>query len=201
MTLCSKLSLILPEQYLNQLPKYCHFADIEAREDPKLIRDLTLQRLEGSPEEVINMIKNCQIDSLTLTRIKYRAPWHILFGKVQKGTITVAGDSLHVMDPSIGQGGSAAIEDAVVLARCLAGELQPHQGADSDELKKRFEAAIDKYVRERMMRIMRLSTRAFLTGSMSATSSWIKRMVFRVLLTLFSGNNSLSLAQFDCGHL
>ncbi|PKU71773.1 Zeaxanthin epoxidase, chloroplastic [Dendrobium catenatum] len=175
--------------------------DIEAREDPKLIRDLTSQRLEGSPEEVIDMIKNCEINSLTLTRIRYRAPWHILFGKMQKGTTTLAGDSFHVMDPSIGQGGSAAIEDAVVLARCLAGELQHHQVADSGELKKRAEAAIAKYVRERMLRIMSLSTRAFLIGSMSATSSWIKRVIFCVLLVLLSGNNSLSHAQFDCGHL
>ncbi|XP_020595072.1 zeaxanthin epoxidase, chloroplastic-like [Phalaenopsis equestris] len=149
------------------------------------------------------MITNCETDTLTLTRIRYRAPWHILFGKMQKGTTTLAGDSLHVMDPSIGQGGSAAIEDAVVLARCLGRELQPHQIAACGcrELKRKAEAAINKYVRERRVRIMSLSMRAFLIGSMSATSSWVKRMVFGVLLVLMSGKNSHGHAHFDCGHL
>ncbi|KAF5734611.1 hypothetical protein HS088_TW15G00103 [Tripterygium wilfordii] len=64
----------------------------------------------------------------------------ILLSSIRKGrTVTVAGDAMHVMGPFIGQGGSAAIEDAIVLARCLAGR--------SHSMQKVGEA-MDEYVRE-----------------------------------------------------
>ncbi|KAH7849059.1 hypothetical protein Vadar_012359 [Vaccinium darrowii] len=40
--------------------------------------------------------------------------------KFRKGTVTIAGDAMHVMGPFLGQGGSAALEDTIVLARCLS---------------------------------------------------------------------------------
>ena len=35
------------------------------------------------------------------------------------GTVTLLGDAIHPMTPNLGQGGCMAIEDAVILARCL----------------------------------------------------------------------------------
>ena len=40
--------------------------------------------------------------------------WH-------RGRIVLLGDAAHAMEPNLGQGGSAALEDAVTLAVCLAG--------------------------------------------------------------------------------
>ncbi|MEK7814477.1 MAG: FAD-dependent monooxygenase, partial [Chloroflexota bacterium] len=39
-----------------------------------------------------------------------------------EGRVTLLGDAAHPMTPNLGQGACQAIEDAVVLARCLAGE-------------------------------------------------------------------------------
>ncbi|KAI3909919.1 hypothetical protein MKW98_012973 [Papaver atlanticum] len=73
-----------------------------------------------SQQNLLEIVKKCDLDSLTLTRIRYRTPWDILLGNFRKGTVIVAGDAMHIMGPFLGQGGSAALEDAVVLARNLA---------------------------------------------------------------------------------
>ena len=41
-----------------------------------------------------------------------------------RGPVTLLGDAAHPMTPNMGQGACAAIEDAVVLARCLAGDVR-----------------------------------------------------------------------------
>jgi len=40
-----------------------------------------------------------------------------------EGRVTLLGDAAHPMTPNLGQGACQAIEDAVVLARCLGGEI------------------------------------------------------------------------------
>ncbi len=47
---------------------------------------------------------------------------------VHGGRIALLGDAAHAMTPFLGQGASAAIEDAVVLGRCLAASEKPAQG-------------------------------------------------------------------------
>jgi 2-polyprenyl-6-methoxyphenol hydroxylase-like FAD-dependent oxidoreductase len=42
-----------------------------------------------------------------------------------KGAVTLLGDAAHPCTPNLGQGGCMALEDAVVLARCLGSGLPP----------------------------------------------------------------------------
>ncbi|MFI7436572.1 FAD-dependent monooxygenase [Micromonospora haikouensis] len=51
------------------------------------------------------------------------------------GAVTLLGDAAHPMLPSLGQGAAMAVEDAVVLARCLAG------ATDLPGALRRYEAA------------------------------------------------------------
>lgn len=44
-----------------------------------------------------------------------------------RGRVVLLGDAAHPMTPNLGQGGGQAVEDAVVLARCLAEEAQVPQ--------------------------------------------------------------------------
>ena len=76
--------------------------------------------MKGFPEGAVEMIQNCKLSFLHLTELKYRAPWDLVLNKFRKGTVTIAGDAMHATGPFIAQGGSASIEDALVLARCLA---------------------------------------------------------------------------------
>jgi 2-polyprenyl-6-methoxyphenol hydroxylase-like FAD-dependent oxidoreductase len=63
------------------------------------------------------MVRNSDPESLNVVNsIRYRPPWQVAFGTFHKGVVTVTGDAMHTMGPSIGQGGSLALEDAVVLA-------------------------------------------------------------------------------------
>jgi 2-polyprenyl-6-methoxyphenol hydroxylase-like FAD-dependent oxidoreductase len=40
--------------------------------------------------------------------------------------VVLLGDAAHPMTPNLGQGGGQAVEDAVVLARCLTSEADVH---------------------------------------------------------------------------
>ncbi|KAF8405637.1 hypothetical protein HHK36_007713 [Tetracentron sinense] len=171
--------------------------DSNVSKDLELIRQSTLESVQGFPEEMVGMIQSSELESLTLTRLRYRAPWDILLGSFRKGTVTVAGDAMHVMGPFLGQGGSAGLEDAVVLARCLAQELSMVGLMPEAE---RVGAALDRYVKERRMRVTWLSTQTYLTGMLLETSSLPMKLLIIVLLIVLFGN-SFGHTRYDCGHL
>ncbi|CAA3031118.1 monooxygenase 1-like [Olea europaea subsp. europaea] len=99
-------------------------SDERLTQDPEVIKRLTSSKASGFSSDVIEMIERAELDSVSLTRLRHRAPWDLLLTTFKKGTVTVAGDAMHVMGPFLGQGGSAALEDAVVLARCLAQKVR-----------------------------------------------------------------------------
>ncbi|XP_042494507.1 monooxygenase 1-like [Macadamia integrifolia] len=181
--------------------------DLRISKEAKLIRDSTVESIrEDYPADMIEMIRNCDLESLSLQRLRYRPPWEILLGNFSKGTVTVAGDAMHVMGPFVGQGGSSALEDAVVLARCLGREIGGSSSSKREEeveviiQAKRVRKAFDQYIKERTMRILRLSTESYLTGLLMQSSfSVMKFMILMLLLILFP--NFFSHTRYDCGLL
>ncbi|KAL4559641.1 hypothetical protein LXL04_031784 [Taraxacum kok-saghyz] len=140
--------------------------DERIKEDPEAIRHSTVALLSDYPEELKEMIEIADANSLSFTNLRYRAPWDLLTGTFCKGSVTVAGDAMHVMGPFLGQGGSAGLEDAVVLARNVS-----QMGLD------RVEEAFNLYVRERRMRVVWLSLQTFFTGMLLAASSRVKKVI------------------------
>jgi salicylate hydroxylase len=69
-----------------------------------------------------------------------------------EGPLALIGDAAHAMTPFFAQGGAMAIEDAAVLARCLAG------GRD-------VEAALRAYEAERKPRVVHVAEAATRTGA------------------------------------
>jgi 2-polyprenyl-6-methoxyphenol hydroxylase-like FAD-dependent oxidoreductase len=67
-----------------------------------------------------------------------------------KGRVVLVGDAAHATTPGIGQGAAQAIEDAVVLARCLA---------ERDDVPQAF-ADYEARRRPRAMRALKMSRRA-----------------------------------------
>lgn len=77
------------------------------------VNDL-MRSFQGAEPQVMRMLE--AIDSAFITGMYYRDPlphW-------TEGRITLMGDSAHAMVPYLAQGACQAIEDAWVLARCLA---------------------------------------------------------------------------------
>ncbi len=75
-----------------------------------------------------------------------------------RGRMTLLGDAAHAMTPGLGQGACAALEDAVVLARCLG---EGFEGGQSPA------AALRTYERRRRPRVARLQRE----------SAWALRML------------------------
>ncbi|MCI34471.1 zeaxanthin epoxidase chloroplastic-like, partial [Trifolium medium] len=76
---------------------------------------------------------------------------------VSAGRVVLVGDAWHPMTPNLGQGACCALEDAVVLAKKLAGAIT---SSDSS-----VEEAFRSYGSERWPRIFPLTIRANLVGS------------------------------------
>jgi 2-polyprenyl-6-methoxyphenol hydroxylase-like FAD-dependent oxidoreductase len=117
-----------------------YLAEKEIEDNPAEMKRLVLSKLGKIPDEVRAIIENTDLDGITSSPLRYRHPWELLWGNISKGNICVASDALPPMTPDIGQGGCAALEDGVVLARCLAEALlkQPsgREKAEKEEYKR-----------------------------------------------------------------
>ncbi|KAB2057611.1 hypothetical protein ES319_A11G179800v1 [Gossypium barbadense] len=172
--------------------------DSMVSKDQRLIKDSTVEAIKGFPNHITEMINNSDVDFLHLTdQIRYRAPWDLLRTKFCKGTVTLAGDALHAMAPFLAQGGSASLEDAVVLARCLSQNM----GIALDPTgMKAARAALDQYAKERKMRVFWLSLETFVVGTMHDTSALLVRgLCIITLIILF--RDKIANTSYDCGRL
>ncbi|KAI6673386.1 hypothetical protein NL676_001292 [Syzygium grande] len=163
-----------------------------------LIKRSTVESMLGFPAEILEMIENSEPDSLSLTRTRYRAPWDVLLGSFRKGTVTVAGDAMHVMGPFLGQGGSAALEDAIVLARCLAPSMISLGHGESS--REKIGGALDSYISERRTRLVRLSVQTYTIGSLIESTSLVVKLICILVIILFF-RDRLGHARYDCGRL
>ncbi|KAG4966698.1 hypothetical protein GLYMA_12G003400v4 [Glycine max] len=163
--------------------------------EPVLIRQSLIESMKGFPEGAVEMIQNCKLSFLHLTELKYRAPWDLVLNKFRKGTVTIAGDAMHATGPFIAQGGSASIEDALVLARCLAQKkfAEGMNIADAEE-------AFDQYLKERKMRIFWLSLHSFLVGKKLDTKSSIVRFIILAIMAILFRDPDWH-SRYHCGLL
>jgi 2-polyprenyl-6-methoxyphenol hydroxylase-like FAD-dependent oxidoreductase len=71
-----------------------------------------------------------------------------------EGTVTLLGDAAHPMTPNLGQGACQAVEDAVVLARCL------REGDATADSLRRYE----RQRSDRVAMVVRRSRRVGMVG-------------------------------------
>ncbi|PPS08989.1 hypothetical protein GOBAR_AA11650 [Gossypium barbadense] len=134
---------------------------------------------------------------LGLLPINHNDVYWFLTRKLTSTTVTLAGDALHAMAPFLAQGGSASLEDAVVLARCLSQNM----GIALDPTgMKAARAALDQYAKERKMRVFWLSLETFVVGTMHDTSALLVRgLCIITLIILF--RDKIANTSYDCGRL
>ncbi|MED6211581.1 hypothetical protein PIB30_075147 [Stylosanthes scabra] len=166
--------------------------DSTISKDPVLIKQSLIELVKDFPTHVQEMVRNCELNMLNLTDLRYRPPWDLLLDNFRRGTVTVAGDAMHATGPFIAQGGSASLEDAVVLARCLAQKMQNHVDKEAQVEERAtinhsaIEEALSEYVKERRMRNFWLNLYSFLLEKLfSARSVVAKVMILAVVVVLF----------------
>ncbi|BDA50264.1 Monooxygenase 2 [Coccomyxa sp. Obi] len=179
----------------------------EARQEtPEKRKADALASVSGFCSHIEAAIKRTPAAAVSRSRIVDR--WLRADRPVGRGCITVAGDALHPMTPSLGQGGCIALEasrpsceghklsDGVMLAKALvaAGGASALAAAVADALRG--------YEAERVARAMPVTIKSHLMGAMlqirfpgfPMVRNWFVRNFYPV-------HSFLTPAAFDCGTL
>ncbi|KAK3412743.1 hypothetical protein EUGRSUZ_I01441 [Eucalyptus grandis] len=176
-------------------------ADEEMEESPAKMKQFMLQKLGKIPDNVRAVFEKTELDNIILSPLKFRPPWEILWGNISKTNVCVTGDAFHPMTPDIGQGGCSALEDGVVLARCLGEALRDNQSMSSEEEYKRIEMGLRRYAKERRWRAFELISTAYMVGYIQQGSGKVLNFLRDRVLATFLARQLLKMASFDCGKL
>ncbi|CAH9097021.1 unnamed protein product [Cuscuta epithymum] len=181
-----------------------HFDKSEAH-DPIKLKKFVLSKAKDVSEEVSDILERTPLHSISSSKLKLRLPWNVLLGDIARDNVCVAGDALHPMTPDLGQGGCSALEDSIVLARCLAGALlgkRPIQDDDDDDDSfKRIKESLAKYTKQRRWRSFALITAAYLTGFVQESNNRVISFLRDKFLVHHTLRIVLCMADFDCGEL
>ncbi|TVU25660.1 hypothetical protein EJB05_28164, partial [Eragrostis curvula] len=185
----------------------CSDPSADMIDDMSIMKDFMLNKLQECPAKVIEVIKNSDPESWHVaTKLYYRHLCQVMFGRFQKGTVTVAGDAMHVMGPFIGQGGAAGMEDAIVLARSLwrataRGLDIEGAGSSGEPCAKMVSAAIRDYIKERRLRVASLSLETFAVGALLIRAkTGVAKLSCMIILAVL-GHKASRHANYDCGRL
>ncbi|KAB1207521.1 3-hydroxybenzoate 6-hydroxylase 1 [Morella rubra] len=180
----------------------------EQEQDPAKIKQLVLSRLGKVPDQVRALIENYELEGFVPLPLRYRHPWELLWGNISKGNVCVAGDALHPMTADMGQGACSALEDSVVLARCLAEALlqEPNgktkeQCEEGKEENKRIELGLKKYAKERTWRSIEIISVSYIAGFIQESSGKMMTLMRDKALAGFLSGFLLKIPDFDCGKL
>ncbi|KAJ3681341.1 hypothetical protein LUZ60_015830 [Juncus effusus] len=167
--------------------------DILANPD-QILKKVTNNLAKDFPSDFLTVAEHSDLSTLTWAPLLFRAPWNVAFSSAHNGNITIAGDAMHPMTPEIGQGGCSALEDAVILARCLT-----HARSTTDGLKS--------YVEERRWRVTWLVAAAWFSGRIqhigggdewwSGGARWFRDRVFYKIIF----PRIVDSVWYDCGDL
>ena len=176
--------------------------DKEVEENPAKMKEFVLSKLGKVPDQVRAVVEITELDNIICSPLRFRRPWDLLWGNISKGSVCVAGDAFHPMTPDIGQGGCAALEDGVVLARCLGEAFtEKHSGGGEKDEYKRIEMGLKKFARERRWRGFELISAAYMVGFVQQGDGVVMNFLRDKILAPFLAGLLLKKADFDCGKL
>uniref|UniRef100_A0A7N0U7U4 FAD-binding domain-containing protein n=1 Tax=Kalanchoe fedtschenkoi TaxID=63787 RepID=A0A7N0U7U4_KALFE len=165
--------------------------------DPSRMKQYVKSKLQNIDENIQAAIHNTSSDTIFSSPLRYRHPWEFFTRSISKGNVCVAGDAFHPMTPDVGQGGCAALEDAVVLARCI-GRALSETGVEEH---KRIEMGLAKYAKERRWRGFQLVLTAYLVGWIQVGNWKVTRFFRDKFLSSHLADLLLKSSDFDCGKL
>jgi 2-polyprenyl-6-methoxyphenol hydroxylase-like FAD-dependent oxidoreductase len=159
-----------------------------------------LNKLEKMPSDVKYFIEKTELHAFQLASFRYRHPWELIMRNISKGNVCVAGDAFHPMTPDIGQGGCCALEDGVVLARCLS-EAFSKKPMEEEEQYKRIEEGLKKYANERRWRCIDLITTSYIIGFIQQGNSKLINFLRDKILGPLIAGQLFKKCNFNCGDL
>jgi 2-polyprenyl-6-methoxyphenol hydroxylase-like FAD-dependent oxidoreductase len=131
-------------------------------EEHATVREQLAQLFDGWCEPVNELIQTTPLAALVRNPVFDRPPVRKWGG----GSVTLLGDAIHPTTPNLGQGGCLAIEDAVVVARCLS------QYASDPQTGKRVDAIQSALRRFESLRFSRTAMVARLSRLYGAVGQW-----------------------------
>ena len=123
----------------------CETAPEGSPDDPRGTAARLRERFGGWPEPIASIVESIDAGAILRNDAYDRPPlrrWGL-------GRATLLGDAAHPTTPNLGQGACLALEDALVLARCLDAEAEdlPRALRMYEEARRRRTAAIVLYSR------------------------------------------------------
>ncbi|KAM7263442.1 hypothetical protein ACFE04_001125 [Oxalis oulophora] len=175
----------------------------ESNENPEKTKSFVLSKLVeyDFPEDLRRAVENTELECLFVTPLRYRHPWELVWKSASQGNMCLAGDALHPMTPELGQGACSSLEDAVVLARCLAKALRSTEAKDNEDMYKQIEICLNKYAKERKWRSIDLITSSYLVGYIQKSNGLVMTFLRDKILAGFLSLLPSRKADFDCGKL
>jgi len=177
--------------------------DKGADESAAKMKQFVLDKLRGSkvPQEALAVIDKSEMSDVLAAPLRFRPPLSLVTGSISKGNVCVAGDALHPMTPDLGQGGCSALEDGVVLARCLGEALAVKDAMGGSAEKERIEAGLRQYARIRRWRSVELIATAYTIGFIQQSDNAIVSFLRDKFLSGVLAGRLLKMADYDCGAL
>ncbi|MCD9638443.1 hypothetical protein HAX54_022439 [Datura stramonium] len=162
-------------------PSVVHF-DGNAEQDPIKLKQFVLNKAINVSKELSTIIDRTTLDCISCAQLKLRLPWNVLLGNILRNNVCVVGDALHPMTPDLGQGGCSALEDSIVIAKCL-GEALIKPTTDGrieqeDEFMK-IRKGLEKYAKERRWRSFTFISAAYLSGFIQESGNKLNNYVER----------------------
>ncbi|KAL5561214.1 hypothetical protein UlMin_030961 [Ulmus minor] len=174
----------------------------QVEKEPAKLKQFVLSKLDEKAEKVKLAVENTELDSIDSCPLRYRNPWNLVWGNISKGNVCVVGDAFHPMTPDLGQGGCCAMEDGLVLARCLARALSEKPSTEDEQEKyKRIEMGLKKYAEERKWRPVILVTASLLIGYIQQREGVIINLLRDKILAPLMPRIFTKIGSFDCGKL
>ncbi|XP_018633929.1 monooxygenase 2-like isoform X2 [Nicotiana tomentosiformis] len=189
-------------------PKFHAFFGVDgnAEQDPIKLKQFVLNKASNMSKELSAVVERTTLDSISCAQLKLRLPWNVLTGNILKNNVCVVGDALHPMTPDLGQGGCSALEDSVVIAKCLGEALvKPIKDRgvgqeDEDEFNK-IKKGLEKYAKERRWRSFTFISAAYLSGFIQESGSKVISFLRERFLAGVTIAVTLRMANYDCGKL
>ncbi|GAB4838559.1 hypothetical protein Ancab_028105 [Ancistrocladus abbreviatus] len=183
---------------------HCSARDKEMEQNPEKMKEFVLSKFDKVPDKVKDVFRRTKLDDLVCSQLRYRTPWEILWADISRDNVCVAGDALHPMTPDLGQGACSALEDGVILARCIAEAFAKSSTGEkySEEGEyERIKMSLKKYAKERRWRAFDLVSTAYTVGGIQLSSEKVISFLRDKFLAPHLVKVLMKKATYNCGQL